>query len=222
MPLLLWLLPGGFIIWLLSQRHTEARLARERETDARRPVLGPGSGAMPVTGAYYPFPRPPDGAGFISEHRGPLRPRAYLRSPASGRVVTTADYLQHLHEATVAAQILDLIKPQALAADVARLMQAPPEVVEAFHVLSAPLDVLFAQKDLNVLGATPPLREDGVPSAETRGALKAFQARFGQPETGVMDSGTAAAIRYAVGCINSQDRAHLGATIAQASGQAGA
>jgi Putative peptidoglycan binding domain len=213
MPLLLWLLPGGFIIWLLSQRHTEARLAREA-MDARRP----GSG-MPVTGAYYPFPRPPVGAGFISEYRGPLRPRTYLQLPAAAQVVTTADYLQHLHEATVAAQILDLVKPQALGADVARLMQAPPEVVQAFHVLSAPLGVLFAQKDLNVLGATPPLREDGVPSAETRGALRALQARFGQPETGIMDSGTAAAIRYAVGCINAQDRAHLGVAIVQATGQ---
>lgn len=209
MPLLFWLLPGGFLIWLLAQRHTEARLARE--SSVRRPEMGPGAG-MPVTGAYYPFPRPPHAA---FEHRGPMRPRAYLAAPARGRVLTTADYLQHLHEATVAAQILDLVKPQALAADVVSLMRAPPEVVEAFHVLGAPLDVFFAQKDLNVLGATPPLREDGVPSAETHEAVKAFQIRFGQSPTGSMDSGTAAAIRYAVGCINSQDRAHLGATIAQ-------
>ena len=133
-------------------------------------------------------------------------------------MLTTADYLQHLHEASVAAQILDLVKSQALAADVATLMQAPPEVVEAFHVLAAPLDVLFAQKDLNVLGARPPLREDGVPNEETREAIKAIQARFGQPSTGAMDSGTAAAIRYAVGCINAQDRAHLSAMTAHAAG----
>jgi len=199
MPLLLWLLPGGFLIWLLGQRHAEARLAREGKER---------------TGAYYPFPRSPESAGFI-ERRGPLRPRAYLQAPvrpANPRPVTTADYLQHLHEASVAAQILDSIKTQAQSADVARLMQAPSEVVEAFHVLGAPLDVLFAQRDLNVLGARPPLREDGVPSRETREAIKAFQARFGQPPTGTMDSGTAVALRYAVGCINAQDRAHLSAT----------
>jgi hypothetical protein len=205
MPLLFWLLPGGFLIWLFAQRHAEARLAREKQ----------------ITGAYYPFPRPPhEAAGFFERHEPPRRQLAPARreEPLSrgvlrARVVTTADYLQHLHEASVAAQILDLVKSPALAADIVTLMQAPSEVVEAFHVLGAPLDVLFAQKDLNVLGATPPLREDGVPSAETRQALKAFQARFGQSPTGEMDSGTAASIRYAVGCINSQDRAHLAAVV---------
>ncbi len=209
MPLLLWLLPGGFLIWLLAQRHTEARLAREM--GARRPEMRPGDGSS-ITGAYYPFPRPPHAA---FDYHGPIRPRAYLQSPVRGRILTTADYLQHLHEATVAAQILDLVKPQALAADIVSLMRAPPEVVEAFHVLGAPLDVLFTQKDLNVLGATPPLREDGILNAQTRQAIKAIQGRFGQNPTGMMDSGTAAAIRYAVGCINSQDRAHLSAMTAQ-------
>lgn len=205
MPLLFWLLPGGFLLWLLAKRHTEARIARE-------------SGARPITGAYYPFPPPPEGAGFL-ERRGPIQPRAYLQSPARGRVMTTADYLQHLHEATVAAQILDLVKPQALAADIVSLMQAPPEIVEAFHVLGAPLDVLFTQKDLNVLGARPPLAENGILNAQTRQAIKAIQGRFGQDPTGTMDSGTAAAIRYAVGCINSQDRAHLSAVAGPAGGK---
>ena len=215
MPMLLWLLPGGFLLWLLGQRHAEARLVREASQSGN-------ASKMPVTGAHYPFPPPPESAGLVFERRGPLRPRAYLRAPARParvRTLTTADYLQHLHEATVAAQILDLVKPQALAADIATLMQAPPEVVEAFHVLSAPLDVIFAQKDLNVLGARPPLREDGVPSNETREAIKAIQACFGQPPTGDMDSSTAAAIRYAVGCINAQDRVHLSAMTTQATGR---
>lgn len=203
MPMLLWLIPGGFLLWLLGQRHAEARIAREGHVQ-RLP------------------PHSPESAGLLVHHRGPLRPRAYTRSlvrPTRPRTLTTADYLQHLHEATAAAQILDLVKPQALAADIVTLMQAPPEVVEAFHVLSAPLDVIFAQKDLNVLGARPPLREDGVPNRETREAIKAIQIRFGQPPTGDMDSSTAAAIRYAVGCINAQDRAHLSAMTTQATGQ---
>jgi hypothetical protein len=193
MPLLFWLLPGGFLIWILAQRHAEARIARERQ------MTGP---AGPVTGAHYPFPRPP------------ARERLLLpRRPAPA---TTADYLQHLHEATVAAQILDTYKPQALAADIVSLMQAPAEVVQAFRVLSAPLDVLSAQKDLNVLGAQPPLAEDGVPGPETRAAVRSLQARFGEPATGRMDGRTALLVRYSIGCINAQDRAHMGAVAAQA------
>src|SRR5271166_3601210 len=137
MPLLLWLLPGGFLIWLLAQRHTEARLARE--ADSRRLGLG-----MPMTGAYYPFPRPPrESAGFFEGHDPSRRQLVHARREAPlsrgtvrARVVTTADYLQHLHEATVAAQILDTVKPQALAADIVSLMQAPQEIVQAFQVLS--------------------------------------------------------------------------------------
>jgi hypothetical protein len=202
MPLLFWLLPGGLLIWILAHRHAEAQLAEH------------GQAGPTKAGGYYP----------LRERHGLLERRHELLQPAARtvlrtKVVTTADYLQHLHEATAAAQILDSIKSFAQNADVATLMQAPPEVVEALHVLSAPLEVLFAQKDLNVLGAEPPLAEDGVPSRATREAIKAIQSRFGQPPTGRMDGGTAAAIRYAVGCINSQDRAHLGAAIAGQTGK---
>lgn len=213
MPLLFWLLPGSLLLWILAQRHAEARIARERQ------ITGPMTG--PITGAYYPFPRPSpyEGAGFAESRAASRLPLRRSSMPVRAKVVTTADYLQHLHEATVAAQVLDTMKSQALAADIVSLMQAPAEVVQAFHVLSAPLDVLFAQKDLNVLGAMPPLAEDGIAGRETREALKGLQARFGEPATGKMDSRTALLLRYSIGCINAQDRAHMnGVRAAQQTG----
>lgn len=124
--------------------------------------------------------------------------------------MTTADYLRHLHEATFAARILDTVKPLALAGDVDSLMQAPEDVARALEILSAPLDVIYAQKDLNVLGASPSLSEDGVMTSATAEAIRSIQSRFGQPATGEIDPATAATIRYAVGCIHAQDRAISG------------
>jgi hypothetical protein len=136
--------------------------------------------------------------------RPPSRPRA----PGS---LTAADYLRHLNEACWASRVLDEVKPMALAADVAALMQSPPEVAEALHVLCQPIDASFLQKDLNVLGAEPPLPEDGRPGRAMTDAIKALQARFHIQPTGEVDAHTVAAIRYAVGCIYSQDRAAHGA-----------
>jgi peptidoglycan hydrolase-like protein with peptidoglycan-binding domain len=103
----------------------------------------------------------------------------------------------------MAARVLDTAKPYALAGDVQTLMTLP-DVAAALVMLAAPIDVLFAQKDLNVLGASPPLPEDGVLGPETQAAIAGIQSRFGQNATGALDDGTAVAIRYAVGCINAQ------------------
>jgi len=136
----------------------------------------------------------------LALHAGPLRRRQR----------TIADYLHHLHEATMAARILDTVKASAMGGDVGALMQSPPEVAQALAVLSSPLDIGFAQKDLNVLGASPSLVENGVMDTSTAEAVKAIQTRFGQPATGTIDPATAVAIRYSVGCINAQDRASAG------------
>jgi len=103
----------------------------------------------------------------------------------------------------MAARVLDTAKPYALAGDIQTLI-ALPDVGSALAVLAAPIDVLFAQKDLNVLGASPSLAEDGIMGSETQAAIASIQTRFGQNATGVLDDGTAVAIRYAVGCINAQ------------------
>jgi hypothetical protein len=125
-------------------------------------------------------------------------------SPRSKEVFTASDYLRHLHEATMAARVLDMIKPAALAGDVRSITSAPDEVAAALNVLSAPLPVMFAQKDLNVIGAMPPLPEDGVLGTETAEAIKSIQSRFGEAATGALDEATAVVIRYSVGCINAQ------------------
>lgn len=156
--------------------------------------------------------------GRDSGSRGPVlapvvRPRPWNLAPAEralprGRA-TAAHYLDHLNEAAAAARAIDLVKPAALAADLPALMAAPPEVAHALAILSSPIEVLYAQRDLNVLGAEPALPEDGRMGPETAHAIATFQQRFGQEASGRLDAQTAAAIRYAVGCIYSQDRAFV-------------
>lgn len=182
-PLLL-LLP---IVWLVAYRR------------------GRGSADRHVAG-YGPF-RPPS-----LPARRPKPPKPWNLLPAERRGtgrLTASHYLQHLNEAAAIARTLDLVKDEAQRADVVALMGAPDEVAHALAAACAPMDVLFAQKDLNVLGAEPAIAEDGRMGATTREALVELQNRFGQSPTGRLDAQTAAAIRYAVGCIYSQDRAFI-------------
>ena len=137
------------------------------------------------------------------------RGSGFLAGIVSRRPLTAADYLRHLNEAAAAAAAVDSVKLAASRADMNALLQAPEEVGHAVVVLRAPLEILFLQKDLNVLGVEPPLPEDGKLGPDTRDAVAALQARFGQIQTGRPDPDTAAAIRYAVGCIYSQDRAFV-------------
>ena len=182
MPLWLLLLPGGFIIWLLSQRSAEERFKQQG--------LQPGL-------------RPQRGQRFDSE-RWFSRPGM---SPAPVRSLTSADYLRHLNEACAGARILDRVKPLALRGDVAALMQTPSEVAHALALMSQPIPTLFVQKDLNVLGAEPSLPEDGVAGRATIEAVRNFQTRFKLGASWPVGPETAVAIRYAVGCIYSQDKA---------------
>lgn len=184
-PLLL-LIPGGLLLWSFAKRHAEREM-RER------------AGYLPPSPLFDRYHHPP------RHLRTPL-----LSSRSSRSVITTADYLRHLHEATAAARILDAVKPLALLGDLNSLMQSSDDVARALQLLSAPLEVIFAQKDLNVLGASPPLAEDGVMTSPTSEAVRAIQTRFGQRVTGEIDPATAATIRYAVGCIHAQDRAIAG------------
>jgi hypothetical protein len=137
----------------------------------------------------------------------PARP-AFAPPARAGRL-TAAHYLRHLGEACTAARAIDILKPAALAGDVASLMNSPDEVVRALVTLTAPIEVLFAQKDLNILGAEPPVPEDGRMGPETARAIAELQRHFGQPVTGKLDSGAAAALRYGAGCIYSQDQASV-------------
>jgi len=181
-PLWLLLLPGGLIIWLLSQKSAEERLRGEQQA-----------------------PRPwPEGRTRFDTQRWFSRPAA---SPGPARPVTSADYLRHLNDACAGARILDQVKPFALRGDVAALMRSPADVARALARMSQPIPTLFVQKDLNVLGAEPPLPEDGVAGRATIEAVKNFQGRFKLSGSWPVGPETAVAIRYAVGCIYSQDKA---------------
>jgi peptidoglycan hydrolase-like protein with peptidoglycan-binding domain len=133
----------------------------------------------------------------------PTAPSPLPPEPGQGNA---AAYVAHLNEAAKAAALLDLVKPLALSADIDGLMSAPEEISWALHALGAPMDVLTVQRDLNLLGASPPLSETGRINQETSRAIAALQDKFGQPVTGRVNPGTAVAIRYAVGCVYSQDR----------------
>jgi hypothetical protein len=168
------------VIWVIAYK-------QGRDSGPRGPMLAPATPPRPTPWNLAPA----------------------VRSLPRGLRATAAHYLDHLNEAAAAARALDLVKPAALAADLPALMAAPPEVAHAIAVLSAPIEVLYAQRDLNVLGAEPALPEDGRMGSETAHAIAAFQQRFGQEASGRLDAQTAAAIRYAVGCIYSQDKAFV-------------
>jgi len=119
---------------------------------------------------------------------------------------SVAQYLDHLRECMTAAAALNTIRAAAIAADMNGLMNAPNEAVFALAVLSQPMDTLTVQRDLNILGANPPLAESGVRDAQTIEAIKGLQERFKQPLTGVVDPGTAVAIRYSVGVVHAQNQ----------------
>lgn len=129
--------------------------------------------------------------------------------PARAEVVQTtessvASYIAHLDARAAQARAFDEIKPYAQAGDADAIMQAPPGVLAALRALAAPVDALTLQRDLNVLGSTPALRETGSLDRATREAVKAVQRSFGQVPSGQLDSDARVAIAYAVGCIHAQ------------------
>jgi len=130
-------------------------------------------------------------------------PSAPAREPDAS--ATAADYLKHVRDAAHCAAALDYFaQGPALAGDVQTLISSPSELEQVLLSLQAPLDVITVQRDLNVLGCEPPLKEDGTLTLETREAIKALQSRFGQVSTGEVDSDTRVAIRYSVGSLHAQ------------------
>ncbi|HYX20818.1 MAG TPA: peptidoglycan-binding domain-containing protein [Thermoanaerobaculia bacterium] len=185
----MWLLlvPAGIFLWLLAERATEKR-------------LGQGA-ARPPDFERMPWDRHPIARTIAPLRAQPARP---------GSAHTAADYLRHLNEACWVSRVMDGVKEAALAADIASLMESPPEVSRALQILCRPIEASFLQKDLNVLGSNPPLEESGRLDRATTQAIKAFQGKFNLPQTGEVDAATVAALRYAVGCIYSQDKVEHG------------
>lgn len=204
LPLII--IPAVIVTWLLAKKHAERQLEQrvaggdiDSAVDralARRQRYGAGAPPRrPMFGAHGELPPPP--------------PPAMLS--AASPIGNTATYMDHLREASAAAAALNLVRPAALNADVASLMRAPAEAVQALHVLAQPIDTLTVQRDLNLLGATPPLAESGQLDARTTEAVRAFQERFRQVPTGVVDDSTAIALRYSVGVVNFQNQMQAGA-----------
>jgi peptidoglycan hydrolase-like protein with peptidoglycan-binding domain len=108
---------------------------------------------------------------------------------------STGNYLQHLTNA--ADKVMRIQKG-------ADTHEESLEVNQAYDDLSAPMDVLTVQKDLNVLGASPALVEDGVYGTKTKDAIDSFQNAMGIDRTGQMNPMTNNALRRAVVAVTSQ------------------
>lgn len=108
----------------------------------------------------------------------------------------TANYIQHVQDAIDSTQAL-----QTAASDGGFGPDAAIAATDATAALSEPIDTLTAQKDLNFLGASPALAEDGIMGPKTQAAITSFQARVNLPTTGYVDSATAASLRMAVAAV---------------------
>lgn len=172
-----WLLiPGAVVLWMMHKRAVDrARL----DARFRGPMLRAPRDAFAAPSSQLLLPPPP-----------------------SSRA-NAENYDQHLATAMMAAQHLDTLKPLAQAGDVSGLMNAGS--ASTLDTLSENMDTLTIQKDLNLLGASPPLVEDGVRGDVTITAIQDFQRNFNLPATGAVDGPTAVALRYSVGIIASQN-----------------
>lgn len=146
--------------------------------------------ALPPSGAKQSAP---DFSGVERATAAAARYRAPTldQSPSASQ----AGYLDHLTNAAKAMQTID---------EGAQTPEEAHAVDQAWADLSRPIDVLTAQKDLNVLGAEPPLVEDGVQGPKTTDAIDSFQGQMGLPVTGVMDVATSNALRRAVVAVTTQ------------------
>lgn len=107
----------------------------------------------------------------------------------------TGLYLNHLTNAASKVMLID---------GGAETPEESQAVNQAWDDLGAPIDVLTAQKDLNVLGAKPSVVEDGILGPKTRDALVSFQEQMDIPQSGVLDSETNRALRRAVVAVTMQ------------------
>jgi hypothetical protein len=190
------LIPLGIaIVWKLA-RDSGLREADDRRMMRSDIVVAAVEEALERRGHAAPTP-----IGPASHHLPMLPPRS-----SSYETHSVAQYMEHLRECMMAAAALNTVRPAAINADMSALENAPHEAVFALAVLSQPMDTLTIQRDLNVLGANPPLIESGVRDAQTVEAIKGLQERFRQPPTGHVDPGTAVAIRYSVGVVHGQNQ----------------
>lgn len=186
LPLLI-LIPVGLLLWKLGKDSGRHEQVHYDVSNAIEEALARRGHATPVP---------------VSQRLHPMLPPAPPRPESN----TVTQYLEHLHECMLAAAALNTVRPAAINADMNALMGASDEAVQALAILSRPLDTLTIQRDLNVLGANPPLPETGVRDAQTIEAIKGLQQSFKQHPTGNVDPATAVAIRYSVGVVHGQNQ----------------
>lgn len=114
---------------------------------------------------------------------------------------TIADYVDHLEKSVHFTELVHSDLSQSFGQCGSELTQA---VVSASQALSSPFDTLTLQRDLNLLGASPSLREDGVNGHDTMTALAAFQKRMQLQPSGKLDGESASAIRRGIAAVLSQ------------------
>lgn len=122
-------------------------------------------------------------------------------SPSVTPESTTAnssDYVDHLADAARDTAIVHSDLTYQAQAGHVDPQTATHTMLQAAANLSAPIDTLTMQRDLNVLGLDPPLKEDGVMGTNTKKALADFQTKMLLPSTGVPDPATFSALRRAV------------------------
>lgn len=149
--------------------------------------------------------------GKYKEHDAGVVPTGLAKVKADTQLLrdlTAASYLKHLGKVARATAALEQSKHAALAGDAQALMSTPG-LFEAMRDLAAPFDVLTLQRDLNVLGAMPPLHENGILDGPTKFAVASLQKRFGLHADGDVNSDLRFALAYSVGRIYAQDLAPL-------------
>lgn len=154
-------------------------ILRKGEPRSEIPQLGPAQKTAVATTSVLGAPQ------HLQISSVPARAPTQNDSPSANAQY----YVQHLENA---ARNVELIAGGAETHDQSVLVN------QAYSDLSLPIDVLTTQKDLNVLGAVPPLVEDGVLGPKTRDAIDSFQAHADLPRSGVMDAATSHALRRAI------------------------
>ena len=176
-PLLVFGIPGALLLYMLVSKNKQAQA--NAAAQAAHPSL-----------PYSPSSGGASGSGTPSLDQSPS--------------AITANYLTHIDNA---ANNLNVVNTGTAIAqqtdDPAVHAQATQQVLQAWNDLGSPIDTLTVQKDLNVLGVSPALAEDGVMGPNTKAAIAHFQTQMLLPSTGVMDSNTANALRRAVVAVTS-------------------
>lgn len=125
---------------------------------------------------------------------------AQLPAPSTTNV-NSADYISHLQNAVKNSAVIHSDLTAQAQAGLIPLDAAGHTILKADSDLRQPMDTLTVQRDLNVLGATPALKEDGTMGPKTTQALKDFQKKMLVDQTGQLNEDTSRALRLAVAAV---------------------